>query len=254
MKRIIMVGLCLTSVLVMSAVAVATASATIVATPQFRFAEGSKDFSSTGGEGTLETTSGEKVVCLKETDSGEIEGASPSHRVGDLLISYKECSTTVLGVTKPCKSSGANAEEIKTFDLLGRLGWLEKAKERVGILFNPEKGISGNPNNLFAEFKCFKTSGEAAEVTVKVRGSVIALIEPVNVLIGPKEAKKSFRVTFEKEVPGKLVATDSHFEGEGVNKLETETTTSKKFIESAAAGTAEIFPLVSTLIEANTEL
>jgi len=235
-------GLCFVAAFVMSAVAAATASASAT-TPEFRFAAGNKEFSSTGTIGKLETSAGELVECKEETDRGEIEGASPSHRIRDLLISYKGCTSTILTKTYKCQSSKANSEEIKTFNLLARLGWISKPKTEVGILFNPEAGVSGNPNNLFAEFACVK--GEET-ISIKVRGSVIAKITPVNTLIN---LGGSFLVAFTKGA-GKGEPGIKSFEGLVINKLETETTTSKKFIESSAEGEANFFPLVSTEIEA----
>jgi hypothetical protein len=242
MKRIMIVGLCLTSAFLMSAVAAATASAS-AETPQFRWT-GAKEFSSKGGIGKLETSKGEEVECKEETDRGEIEGSSPSTRARDILISYKKC-TSPSNLGGACKSAGANAGEIKTFDLLARIGWINKAKKEVGILFNPEIGISGNPNNLFAEFTC---EPGLATIAIKVRGSVIVPITPAGKPVGPSETTKFFSATFEKAA-GKGKQKVTKFEGESANKLETETTISGGFIESAAEGVAEIFPLVSTEIE-----
>lgn len=235
-------GLCLVAVFVASAVAVATASAI---TPQFVFATGTgsyKVFSSKGGEGKLETTKGETVTCKKETNVGEIEGTSPSSKVRDILISYTGCTSKILTKEYKCKSAGANEEEIKTFDLLGRLGWLKSPTE-AGVLFDPEVNAEKNPKNLFAEFACTKGT---ETIEIKVKGSVIAKIGPVGTLINPGE---SFAVTFKKGT-GAGVPGFPKFEGEAENKLETETTTSKAFVGSAAAGEVEIFPLVSTKIEA----
>jgi hypothetical protein len=249
MKYFKSLGLCLVAVLALSAVVAATASAEIV--PLFLFSGTNKVFSSKGNGGKLETTKGEEVNCTAETDTGEIEGEKQSRNARDILISYTGCTAKILTKTLKCKSSGAAEEEIKTFDLLGRLGYTNKAEKKVGMLFNPETGKANNPNNLFAAFSC-TTTGETDEI--KVKGSVIALITPVNKLVDPSE---HFTVTFEKgaKTKGEL-GEDRKFEGEPENELLTATTITIKekptapYIKSAIEGIAEIFPLQSTEIMA----
>ncbi len=245
MRSIKIAGLCLAAVFVVSAVVAATAFAEA---PEFKLAAGSTAFSSKGGTGKLETSKGETVECKKETNTGEVEGSS-GKRAKNILISYKECTATI-GLNKyKCKSEGvgANEEEIRTFGLLARLGWINKAKLEIGILFNPETGNANNPNNLFAEFSCSRT-GEL--IDIRVRGTIIARLAPGQ---DEKLIEPGGHFTLEfKKGEGKGTTEWPNLEGESAKKLETETTITEKegkgFIESGAVGSVEIFPLVSTLI------
>jgi hypothetical protein len=239
MKRMMIFGLCLTSAFAMSA-ATASASAT---TPEFRFASGSKEFSSISSAGKIENSNGETLECEKETSTSEIEGTSPSDKVRHIVVSNKGCTVTVLTKTYKCKSPGANEEEIVSFDLLARLGWIDKAKGEVGALVGPEEGRANNPKDLDAELAC--TKGEES-IAIKIRGSGIGRVTPVNKLIA---FGGSFLGTTTKG-SSKGEPGIKKFEGLPEDHLETETTISKKFLETSTEGSGEAFPLVSTEIEA----
>jgi hypothetical protein len=219
----------------MSAVAAASASAE---TPEFRFAGSSRGFSSRAGSSTLETTAGEALTCENETAAGEAEGTT---KIRNIVISKKGCRVTVLGQTYKCKSAGAGEEETVTFDLLARLGWINKAEKQVGVSISPEEGKSNNPNNLFEEFEC--THG-SSKIEAKARGATIGLVGPLNTLINPGKA-----FTGKSEISAsKGVPLYTKFEGEAEDKLEVESSLSKKFIGAAIRVSAEGFFLVSTEI------
>ena len=66
----------------------------------------------------------------------------------------------------PCKSSGANAEEIRTGMIEAELVFIDQAKREVGMLLNPSGGI-------YMDFSC---GGES----VKARGSFLSPVGPIN--------------------------------------------------------------------------
>ncbi len=241
MRHIKLFGPCLTVVLAACAIAAAAASA---AEPVFEFSSETKaeTLSSKGGALKLETTKGEEVKCEGMTAAGEIEGASEAV---DYLPVFKGCTAVIVGTTYECQSAGAGKEEVKGHYLFGRLGYLNKTENKVGIRFEPERGREGNPNNLFAEFECTHAT---MKVKVSIEGSVIGSITPVEKSVAPGE---HFSVDFEKG-EGKGVQKDTHFEGEAASKLETETSITEKegkgFIGSAIEGSMEMFPKVSTKI------
>jgi len=231
MKYFKSLGLCLVAMFALGAVTASSAFAE--EPPTFLFkghparAFSSKQF----GEGTLETTKGETVKCTGGTNTGTFENEK---RARDVLISFTGCKAKILTTTYECKSAGANTEEIRSKDLLGRLGWISKANSEVGILFNSEEA-----SGLFAEFTCTHSS---TNVEIKVRGSVIALVKNTNELIDPGSY---FLIDFDKGTePGEL-GKDRKLEGEAENKLETYTGIAKSFIGSAIEGSARIYPLES---------
>jgi hypothetical protein len=240
MKSIKLVGLCLAAALLVSAAATATAWAEA---PEFgsEVKEGSRDFSSKGGTFTLETTKGERITCEKETNTGELE-AIPTKKLRKISVGFKECTTTVANKVYLCGTLGFGPE-IRTFELLGRIGYVKKAEMKVGLLLNPEEGAA-NPKDLIAEVECIRP-GEPT-LLIKVKGSVIALITPVNKLVDPGSP---FVLNFAKEGTGKQV--DKKFEGETENHLLVETPTSGGgFIESAYTGEIELFFLISLELKA----
>lgn len=217
-------------------------SATIVdtgAAPVFEF-PAAKTVKIEGGAGRFETSSGEEVKCTSESGSGELEGESGSQKVTDVLVAFKGCTSTILTKTYKCKSAGAAEEEVKTADLSGRLGYIEKASPKVGLLLSPTAG--GN----FAELECTHSS---EKVTVLVRGSIIGLITPVNTVVEPGGSTEYFLLDFGKG-SGKGVPLYKSFEGESENLLETETTINKHFEQSAIEGSVRIYPSVAAKIVA----
>lgn len=236
MERTLTMGLCLTTALLLNGVAVATPAAFAEA-PEFVFSSGSAAVGSIGGSWELETTSGEEVKCTSQSGDGEVEGSSGTKKVTALFIIFKGCTSTILAKTYKCKSAGAAEEEIQTNELSGRLGWVKKSESKIGILLSPS-------GSLFAEFECVRST---EKVKIKVKGSAIASITPVETLVGPSESTTFFTVTLEKG-EGKGKSLDTKFEGEPENVLETESTTSKKFIGSAIEASSELCPARNTKI------
>lgn len=104
-------------------------------------------FTSTSGKSTLETTSGTKVTCKADTDSGESTGV----HTGTTTVKFTGCEA--IGIK--CSTTGAASGEIVT-GAKSTLVWLNEAKEEAGQL-------------LEAEEKTIKCS----ILSYKVKGSVL---------------------------------------------------------------------------------
>jgi hypothetical protein len=228
--------ICLIAVFALSAIAASAASA---AKPEFVFS-GKKAFTTKSKEAVLETKGGEKVTCKEDTGKGEIEGASGSKKVTGVTIALKGCKTKVSGLTVGCGTK----EEITTKELEGQLEYLPAGtKEKVGLDLWP-KGTSnkeleeGKFTTLFTEFKCLI-------VTLKVRGSLIGEMKPVNVKVGPKEANTHFTLTYE-QAGGVQKYTESEIEvGGKLVKIKDFLETEKSggtFEQSGQSTVAEVFP------------
>jgi hypothetical protein len=166
MRYLKMVGLCLAAVFVMSAVVAASASAEGAL---FLFPNATnqlQDFSSRTGSLKYHQKNGAEIECTSATNTGEAVGHSD--KVEKVLIVLQGCSTVVLGETKTCTTPGLSKGLVKTNQLSGNLGLLNKTgeAERVGLVLKAEE-----PTGLIAEFEC------GAAVKVKVRGKEVSSTE-----------------------------------------------------------------------------
>ncbi|HEV3323504.1 MAG TPA: hypothetical protein VG147_15070 [Solirubrobacteraceae bacterium] len=244
MRSIKIMGLCLAAVFVMGAVGVATASAS---TPGFRFSGTKTAFSSVSGPGTLVQASnssggnGATVECKSDRDDGEIEGASGSDKVKNVLVLFDECKSKVAGTTFTCGS-------IKTNKLEGQLGYINAAEHKVGLVLKPQ-----SPATLFAEFEC-ETGGN--KIAIKVRGEVIGEITPISKVTGEHLIEPGGHFTLQytfnganhwEQAPNVLTVLGEKKEG---LLLETSISNvqSGAFLPSGIETTDEIFPLQSTEI------
>ena len=107
MRRFKALGLVLMAVLVVGAVAVAAASATMVL-PEFKNAEG---FTGTSGAGVLEVAGQPEVKCTSDTSNGGPESGT-SKKLGTFQVRFLGC-TTFSGLV-PCNGLGNAAKEIST--------------------------------------------------------------------------------------------------------------------------------------------
>jgi hypothetical protein len=172
MRYFKMVGLCLAAVFVVSAVVVASASAEGALFLFPNAANGSaQDFSSKTGGAKLGQKNGSEITCTSSTGSGE--AIAHSDKVEKALIVFQGCSVTILGETKKCTTSGQPTGIVKTNQLSGNLGLLNKTgeAEKVGLVLKAEE-----PIGLFAEFEC------GAVVRVKVRGREISSTERAGII------------------------------------------------------------------------
>ncbi len=81
------------------------------------------------------------IECTAETSSGEQSGKDEVKKVH---VTFTGCKA--LG-SIPCENAGA--EEIKTNELKGKLGYINKAAKEVGVLLEPVK-----KHGAFAQFNC----------------------------------------------------------------------------------------------------
>jgi hypothetical protein len=215
---------CLIAVFAISAIASASASAAL---PELVNKEGKalvkkKDKSNNvkGNIAVLETIGGSKVECKSVSDVSEITGT----KTDTTTVTFDEC--TAFGET--CQNKGGTAGIIKTVLLASKLRYIN-GKKAVGLVLKPKTG------ELFVEFEC---SG----IVIKVRGSVIGVITPINTFVAPPGP---FTLTF-TQAAGVQVPTEYE---EGTKKvkdvLETsinggayeqsgESSTDEEFLEEEA--------------------
>lgn len=200
MKCFKSLGLCLVAVLAVGAVAAGSASAN---TQTILFPEGGAkpDFSSITGKGVLHAKGGLAINCESARNSGEARPGTDILR--NIRILFSGCGATIQEKVLSCNSTGQPSGSIQTFPLLAELGSLTVGTELVGAyVLTAETGISGNSNNLFAEFKC-------ATTTVKVRGKERGTSGEKGGIIGElasketKFAKKTAVPIAYKQVTGK---------------------------------------------------
>ena len=230
-------GLCLVAVFVMSAVAVATASA---AEPEFVFS-GSKAFSTKSTEkGKLETSIGEEVKCTEESGTGEIEGTSGSKKVTKDFTFFKGCTTEILAKVYNCQSASRATGEIATNELEGELGYINKTNKEVGLLLKPK-----SPATLFAEFECVNG---ANKTKIKVKGSIIGRIPTtsINSLIDIT----SYLLLDYGKGAAKGEPEIKSFEGLSEDHLLTESTASKAFNNFSIEASIRFYFSVSITIKA----
>jgi hypothetical protein len=135
------------------------------------------------GPAKLETPGLGAVTCTGSKDSGVV--TSPTH-ISKIVTEYKGCETQ----GKKCASPGEKAGTIKTNNLEGELGYINKSSDEVGVDIKAEGG--GN----LAEFNC-------EGLAVETAGSVIGHQEgDINKF--SKESSLNFYNTGGKQNPTKL--------------------------------------------------
>jgi hypothetical protein len=159
MRSIKLVGLALGAVLALSAVSVASASATEL----IKFSKTGNFEGKQTTETELETSTGKRIPCKTATAKGKIT----SEIKGEALLELGECKTTAFIFEGPCTSAGSSSGKIHIPTLLILLGSDE----------NPE--VNMNPALLLkiespVVFKC-EVAGQSATLTVT--GSLICLVK-----------------------------------------------------------------------------
>jgi len=147
------------------AIAPAYASAT---SPQLEFASPGNSFpipfEADGGEVTARLADFDPIVhCSGSEGKGEITGPRST------LSNYVFTGCEAHGGAEdghPCKSEGANAEEIRTGSIEADLVYIDQAKHEVAMLLNPGDGV-------YMDFEC---GGEQ----VKASGSFLSPVDPIN--------------------------------------------------------------------------
>lgn len=104
----------------------------------------SKAFKGKGGGANLEIIGVGGVTCTKNSDTGEFTGPKT---VGKIKVTFTGCEFQ----SKKCQGDQPKASkegEILTNNLVGEVGYINKAEKKVGGLFKPETGL------YFTEFNC----------------------------------------------------------------------------------------------------
>jgi hypothetical protein len=178
----------------------------------------------TGVLATIGTGKVRTVECKHGSALGFIQG--PKDALVNSII-YKECKSTTFGAN--CNSAGAAAGEIVTLPLLGLLGYINKAKPLVGLLFEPHSG-----GNHFASFEC--TGLQKLTVT----GRVICDLSPVNIIT------KDYHLNC---VAKNGIQEPLSFEGGPKNFLTTQGSGLENFTEqSGVTALSDVLTLTLTLI------
>jgi hypothetical protein len=187
-------GLCLVAVFALGAVMASSAFAEALFLFPKEGAAKLQDFSSKSGGGFLVAKSGATVECTSATNTGEVE--NKTDRTEKVLIVFKGCEIEVLAKRHICTTAGQASGVIKTFQLNGNLGLLNKTgeAEKTGLVLKAEEGLSENPKNLFAEFECanvgkVRVKGKKREGSEELGGIIAEILsKSIEKLIDPGEA------------------------------------------------------------------
>jgi hypothetical protein len=147
MKRIYIIGLCLTATFAFGVVTAASASAVGIS---FKTSKGGFpiDFTSKGESSTFETVEEMAFTCTSTTDSGEIETVHS----GKIRTVFTGCSAIVLGVKKSCKTEGAASGEIVLSSEF-HLGLASPGKVPALLLSIPPEGVTANCAGVIIHLK-----------------------------------------------------------------------------------------------------
>lgn len=90
---------------------------------------------------------GAEITCTAATGKGETKGPT---KVQHVEIKFTGCQAPEGLLKVECKSPGANAKEIRTESLRGKLGYLKSGGNKpAGLSFEPENGTE-----TFLAYKC----------------------------------------------------------------------------------------------------
>jgi hypothetical protein len=163
-----------------------------------------------------------KINCTKDTGEGLLTG---DKLVQEVLVAFTGCKVESLFA---CSTTSAKAEEIMTARLKGALGYINKSTKLVGIKLEPESGTEFTTGEI-----------ECAGINIKVTGSLIADMTPVNTKTttgtlefkasGTKQVDESIEIEGKTETGVKLKAS---VHGEPAVEASDEMTDSLTFKES----------------------
>jgi hypothetical protein len=120
-----------------------------------------RKFTSTGGAGLLETVGGAKVECKTEASTGEFKPSNKEEAA--VVVTFTGCKSVGAYCTSPGKASG----ELVTNELEATVGWENKAAKKTDVELYPAKSVASGE---FIEFSC-------TGLVVKVRGKVLVPIK-----------------------------------------------------------------------------
>ncbi len=138
-----------------------------------------KGFTSSGGEGTLETANGTKVICSTQSATGEYKSTTSTKEVTNVISKFNGCGIPALGLT--CNTAGDAAGEITTNKLGGKLGYISGKGSKTPVV-----GQELHPLVKKGSFTSFECGGGAVKVIVgegagKGGDCIIAPVGPANV-------------------------------------------------------------------------
>jgi len=111
-------------------------------------------FTTKGGAATLATKGGKTVTCTGESSTGEyITGGT--NKQEKTTVEFSGCLSSGF----KCTTEGKAAGELKTNELIGEVGFENKAKKKTALKLTPVAAAKGK----FIEFKC-------VGLEIKVRG------------------------------------------------------------------------------------
>ena len=170
-----------------------------------------------GGEGSIERLEA-SIECESEHNTGE---TFSTNQVRNIAVKFHGCK---LFGSVPC-ANGPNEGEIAVNPLKGRLGYINKAEKKVGVLLEPAKA-----HGEFAKFTCTGAGGGGLGVVVGVgnakEGSfykpektggfdgIISPITPVNAMTSKFTQAFSTNAATHENIPSK-------FEGKHIELLES---------------------------------
>lgn len=207
----------MTAVAVVALCISAVGAASAMALPEFTTVPNS--FTGTSGTSTLKA--GNVVItCTSDaTSNGKVTSAT---EVTGTVI-FKGC-TGKTGTGEPCavRSPGAVSGEIKTAELLGKLGYISKTAKTVGLKLAPKTGTN------FTEIEA--VSPATCVVKTAVTKSIIGAVTPVNTKT--TKGALTFTETSEKQTlrkfEGEEVASELQAFGTAARLTGTEEVTFEK--------------------------
>lgn len=204
MKRMRIVGLALVAVFALAAFAASSALAlpeygSCVAKAGGKYSDGNctkaakggsfefvkvfpnKGFTSAGGEGVLETVSGNKVICTAQSATGSYKSTTSTKEVQNVTATFTGCNLPLIGAE--CHTAGQASGVITTNALEGKLGYNSKASKTTEQELKPMKTVA---SKLFASFECGAGAVKiiVGQGTGKGGNCIYAPIAPTNT-VGP---------------------------------------------------------------------
>jgi hypothetical protein len=144
-----------------------------------------KKFTSAGGEGVLETVSGNTVKCTTQAAVGEYHEKGTvlsTKEVFHVVATFTGCSAPALGLS--CKTPGHPEGEIVTNELEGKLGYISGKGTKTPVVGQELKPAKTAPGKVFAKFECGPglATIEVGQGLGKGGDCVIAPVEAPNVM------------------------------------------------------------------------
>ena len=190
-----------------------------------------------GGIETLKAS----IECESETNTGETFGAS---EVRNVLVTFRGCK--LFGST-PCENQVTEGEVVVD-PLKGKLGYINKAEKKVGLLLEPSK-----KHGEFANFHCYHlgvgvgvgSTKEGAFYKPEKTGGydgIISPITPVNTMTNSYTQTYTINPETNENIPSK-------FEGKHIELLESYDYNTTELVESLWAAAGEEITNVNTPAE-----